>query len=487
MYCANCGAKLDEGSKFCHNCGAQVQAAAPVQQPEVPAAAVPQLTVPDTPVPAQPVPDVTDDIPVLEAEFIEEPASVPQPSYQTVPRQDYTAQTPSPAPDSPQSFSGDLPVYTAPVSGSGKEGSGKKILRAVIAVIAILAVLGGGYLALFGKGGGLPGVDYAAKGKEAFEAGDYENAVTYLENAYKKYPSDTEIESMLYSSHQNLAMNFYLAGDYESSESHLLRMTELAGDGSLDSGMVSFYTEWLERITRGMNTSDPGKVLKKAGNFMTDDELSYYSDFFSDIRTPEELAELIAGFYDKGQSPRICLLLDRHEDIVRNAVNSSGNSGYTVSVTGYEYPYVVFRTQRSGEGYSAYVGELDSSGSREGMGAIYCYRENYGDPYLYYYLSEWQNDLPNGVFVEFVLKDEGFTVYNSYKGNLINGHYDGSIIERYDDGVEYQSYYSNGVINPLGTDDEGRTIIAYAMDGSEKYLYSTISGTDNNQYGVDEY
>jgi tetratricopeptide (TPR) repeat protein len=424
---------------------------------------------------------------MLQAELIEEPMTATQSPSQTMPPQSYTVPTSAPAPETPQVFPGELPSFTSPAPSSEKSGTGKKILKAVIAVIAILAVLGGGYLALFGKGGGLPGVDYAAKGREAYEQEDYENAVTYLEKAYEKDPEDEDVLDMLYTSHQTLAMDSYYSGDYSGSEPHLLRMAELAGDGSLDSGMAAFYTEWLERITRGSESSDPAKVLKNAESFLDGDSMSYYTSFFSDISTPEELAEMIAVFYEGNRSPGICLLLDRHEDIVEKAVKNSGVSMYTVGLYGYKYPFVVFRPQRGGEGYSAYYGDLDDSGARNGIGAIFCYRNNSGDPYLYYYLSGWASDLPNGQFVEIVLKDENFAVYNSYTGNLYNSYYNGYITTRFDDGVEYQSFYMNGIVSPIRTDEEGRTVIAIATDGSDKYLYSTVPGTDNTQYGVDEY
>ena len=81
MYCANCGAKLDEGSKFCHNCGHPVQSASPAPQQAVPV----------------PVPE--DYIPVLQAEPVAEHTEAPQspvqpetsaPLYsQTIPQTSY--------------------------------------------------------------------------------------------------------------------------------------------------------------------------------------------------------------------------------------------------------------------------------------------------------------------------------------------------------------------------------------------------------------
>ena len=478
MYCANCGTKLDEGSRFCHNCGAPVQSTPPVTQQPVPVS--PALQQPAS------APSVEAEIPVLQTGFIQEPAGTGQAPAYTAPSSESSPQTPH-QPDNPyRDLSREVPSYPVPASDTGKSDTGRKILKAVIAAIAVLAVLGGGYLAFFGKGG-MPSVDCAAKGREAYEEGDLENAVTYLENAYEKDHTDTEVFDMLYKSHQTLAMDLYYSGDYSGSEPHLLRMTELAGDGSLDSAMGAFYTEWLEHISRGSETSDPDKVLKNAVKFLDEDYSSYYTAFFSDISTAEELAELIAVFYDSNHSPGICLLLDRHEDVIEKAVKNSGDSMYTVDISGYKYPYVVFRPQRNGEGYSAYYGELDDSGARSGIGALYCYRSNSGDPYLYYYLSGWSGDLPNGQFVEIVLKDENFSVYNSYQGNLYNGYYNGYITTRFDDGVEYQSFYMNGIVSPIRIDEEGRTVIALATDGSDKYLYSTVPGTDNTHYGVDEY
>ena len=112
--------------------------------------------------------------------------------------------------------------------------------------------------------------------------------------------------------------------------------------------------------------------------------------------------------------------------------------------------------------------------------------KNSGDPYLYYYLCNWADDLPNGQFAELVRKGDGFSITNTYTGTLVDGHYDGYIKEVFDDGVEYQSQYDKGLIIPIRIDDQGRTVIGVATDGSDKYLYSTASD-DTILYGVDEY
>ena len=67
MFCNNCGAQLEEGTKFCAVCGAPVQDAAPVQQ------AAPQYEAP-----AQEVPSY--EAPVYDAA----PAYTPAPAYNAV-------------------------------------------------------------------------------------------------------------------------------------------------------------------------------------------------------------------------------------------------------------------------------------------------------------------------------------------------------------------------------------------------------------------
>ena len=169
MYCANCGAKLDEGSKFCHNCGAPVQTAQPVTQQPAPAAGVPQQPVQAS--------FPSEEIPEIQAEFIPEPSAQVQQPVQPVSYTPPVYPAPSqPAADNAGGFSGEIPSY--PSTTPARANGGKKTGRAIVAVIAILAVLAGGYFILFGKGKGvLPVGDPAAKGKEAYEAGDYEAAV----------------------------------------------------------------------------------------------------------------------------------------------------------------------------------------------------------------------------------------------------------------------------------------------------------------------
>ena len=476
MYCANCGAKLDEGSKFCHNCGAPVQAAQPaVQQPSAPAA-----------VPQQPVPSSapSDEIPVIQAEFIPEPSAPVQQPAQPVP---YTAPVyqapPQPAADNPGSISGELPSYPSPAPA--KANSGKKAGRAILAVIAILAVLAGGYFVLFGKGKSvLPVGDPAAKGKEAYEAGDYDTAVKYLEKAHEKDPSDPEVGQMLYTSYQTLMLECYDERDYEGTEKYLIKMDGLYG-GSDDLFHI-LYTEWLNRMMAGLDSADPHEVFSRSDIYLTEEEHDFYSSFFSVPADAEELAVRIADFYDKGYHPGACLLTNYYKDIIADALDDSGTYSCVIFVEEHKYDTVMFRPKNSESGYAVYYGTVDSTYQRNGTGVVYCYMDNLGDPYLYYYLSNWDADLPNGQFAEVVRKGDGFSITNTYTGMLVDGHYDGYIREVFDDGVEYQAQYDKGKVIPVRIDEQGRTVIALATDGSDKYLYSTASD-DSILYGVDEY
>ena len=83
LFCSNCGAQLAEGTKFCAVCGTPVQAAAPVQEPEVqyaPAAEEPAVEyIPQAEAPVQEeapayVPPVEEPAPVYTPP-VEEPAA----------------------------------------------------------------------------------------------------------------------------------------------------------------------------------------------------------------------------------------------------------------------------------------------------------------------------------------------------------------------------------------------------------------------------
>ena len=74
MFCNNCGAQLEEGTKFCAVCGAPVQDAAPVQQ------ATPQYEAPAPEAPSYEAP-AYNAAPVYDAA----PAYTPSPAYNAAP------------------------------------------------------------------------------------------------------------------------------------------------------------------------------------------------------------------------------------------------------------------------------------------------------------------------------------------------------------------------------------------------------------------
>ena len=99
MFCQNCGAQLNEGTKFCPNCGtlvqtAGVQAGAPIQQEMPPAAVEPPVAEPTpTPTPAPaPAPAPTA---VVEKETVPPVQAAPQPTPEPIP---YQQAVPQPTP-----------------------------------------------------------------------------------------------------------------------------------------------------------------------------------------------------------------------------------------------------------------------------------------------------------------------------------------------------------------------------------------------------
>ena len=106
MFCKNCGAQVEPGTKFCSSCGAPVQAeSAPAPAPEAAAAAepAPAPTPPPTP----------------------QPQAAPAPAVQ--------AQEPAPA-----------PVAEPKPKKAKSEGGGKKKVWIPIVACALVAAIGGG-------------------------------------------------------------------------------------------------------------------------------------------------------------------------------------------------------------------------------------------------------------------------------------------------------------------------------------------------------
>ena len=142
-FCTNCGAPNNEGTKFCTSCGSPIVQAAPIEQP---------IQEPVQEPVQQPVYQQTVQQPVYQ-QPVQEPVYAQQPVQQGYQQQSYPQQ---PLYQQPQGSY--QPGYTAFTENSRKSKSG------LIAVIAIILVLGLAAVALFvwpgflsGGSGGLNG------------------------------------------------------------------------------------------------------------------------------------------------------------------------------------------------------------------------------------------------------------------------------------------------------------------------------------------
>ena len=134
MFCQNCGAQLNEGTKFCPNCGTLVQTAgvpagAPIQQEMPPAAVEPPVAEP-TPAPT-PAPAA-----VMEKETVPPASATPQPAPEPTPYQQ-----PVPLPVAPQQVAPQPAPYQQPVPYVAQPALPMKWYKFVIWVQLFLSAL----------------------------------------------------------------------------------------------------------------------------------------------------------------------------------------------------------------------------------------------------------------------------------------------------------------------------------------------------------
>ena len=116
MFCRKCGTKNADGAKFCVNCGAELEPPAAAPQPGAPVP--PQATAPQPGAPVPPQATVPQAAPVPPTGAPTAPQGMPQqPAYQP-------------------------PVYEQPAAPAKKKSKAPLVIGGVVAVLAILAVVG---------------------------------------------------------------------------------------------------------------------------------------------------------------------------------------------------------------------------------------------------------------------------------------------------------------------------------------------------------
>ena len=581
MYCSNCGAKLDDGAKFCHECGTPVlpinnpqlpqQEAAPAPQTpafgmgepvsapsEAPVLQMPQGTPasvdPDPAVSAAPVfemPQPAASEPLPEAPFRQDAPSYPEPVHFPEPPVFPGDDAPVSAPQAPVFPNAGAPAQSAPVqsmyrestntaptqfsgstqySGASVSGSGsgtppqapnvqsydyghngaaaagtktKKKRSYILPIIIIFALVAVGYHFFFG-GGSDPGpgpepdpappitvtdptqLDEYKEAIAAMEDGDYELATELLEELYEEYGDSYDVYHNYFQALKELTLQLMDDGDYTEAEPRLHQLISLS-DSSGEDVAENFYMSWIREILQGNCDDDIYEVAEKARPYLSEENQELLDTILSGVTdtTLADIAGMIASSADEGKEYEAAYIMSAY--YVQISRELAGDSGVKVDVEGMNYPTVIFYYDDYYDNYAAYYGSLDAGGKRSGTGTIFTSGEYAsGDPYLYFYYCGWENDLPNGDFVEVIITGEEYDRTYVYSGKLADGRYVGDILETYE-GMEYKfSVDEDGHYIVLDTDENGYYIIAYATDGSGQYLYVGEDALDD-VVGVDLY
>ena len=291
MYCSNCGTKIDDDAKFCLNCGAKAAASVaapsvssvetvypvqPVAQPEPVQTAQPvvqtepvqtaqpvaqtvpvQTTQPSGQYYPQPTifPQGYDPAsptmpPYTQAETpaaAEAPVNIPQAAVQQTTYQEpvpgmnppYVPGKSQPQVQAPQAM-GQTPQYTAaPIQAAPKKKKGKAGLI-IVAALLILALIGAGLYYVKSYRPKKQIQDLSEKALAAYDAGDYDSAIGYMEEIYALKPSDDSLD-LLESIYVDASYDAYNSGDTLKAIDYAEKGYDLRGDTNIRDMLFSMY------------------------------------------------------------------------------------------------------------------------------------------------------------------------------------------------------------------------------------------------------
>ena len=245
---------------------------------------------------------------------------------------------------------GQTPQYAAaPIQAAPKKKKGKAGLI-IIAVLLILALLGAGLYYVKSYRPKKQIQELAEKALNAGQAGDYDTAISYVEEIYKLDPSDehidllesgyvdaaydaynkgdtlkaieyaekgyalrsnTNIRDALLSMYWEIASNAIEGGDYGTSLDYAIKMKNLGPKSneqaeSLDGYISSTYNMWILDLTMSGDTDQALEVLEEAKPYISEEDYDHrLAEINGDFSHYEDDTSYDSGSQqtDDGQKP----------------------------------------------------------------------------------------------------------------------------------------------------------------------------------------
>lgn len=503
MFCSNCGKQLDDNAKFCMNCGTPVAFKAAVEAAVSAAPTVFPVGEVTTPQPVQQVsyeapvvPEPVQTAPALGTPVPTntqvEPFTAPQQTQYAATQDPFASQVQIPAAATtlqPQQ----TPVAVPPsATNTGVQVPKKKsrLPLIILAVVLLVAIAGGLFAALSNANTKKKAEDLYNQGMEAYYEEDYDTAVDLFDQALALDEDNKEYKRQLANALVDRAYDYFNVLDYRHAIDDILRAvsTGTLDDMDPDSLLNALYNLWIIDCINNEQYTEGLEILEEAEPYLTSEE---YEDRLYALTNPvgwgeepveeptsgeltatdlESLARRVAYFADNDQYERISLDVPTYENLVLRALN--GQDKVSVSLTDSNFDTVIFYPYEGS--YAVYYGDADSQDNREGLGFMFAhYVDSDGNPAIYLYICQWEDDIPNGQFIEINRSGQSFLTSTEYQGYVVSGLYDGDIEIDWTNYMTYYAHYDMGVPEIYGTDEEtGYPIFAYTED-HDFWLYYT--------------